>query len=93
MVLESVHNEVVGVEECQDKHACVRTCEVEVTDVVRADGVHAIHEDLGAVLVKRALAISDEGNVFYDNLVVDFILTFWVKNFVALDCVIKDSCL
>lgn len=64
-----------------------------LTDVVRGDGVHSVHENLGGVLVEGSLGVTHEGHILNDDLVVDVVLSLGVEDGVALDRVVEDTAL
>ena len=64
-----------------------------LADVVRADSVCAVHEDLGGVFVQSALTVTDERHILDHNLVVNFVFSFRIESRVALDGVVEYTCL
>ena len=62
-------------------------------NVVGIDGADTVHEDHGGVLIEGSLGVLHEWDVFDDDLVVDVVVTLWVKDLVSLDCIIKNSSL
>ena len=60
-----------------------------LADVEQADGLVAIQEDLGIVLVKSALVVSNSRHVLDDDAVV-WVLAFLVKHSVSGDHVVND---
>jgi len=60
-------------------------------DIVSADSISTIEENLGRVLIKSSLGVTDEGNVFNDNLVVNLVFTFGVKLRVSFNSIIEDT--
>ena len=62
-------------------------------NIVGVDGANTVHEDHGGVLVEGSLGVLHEWDVLDDNLVVDVVVTFWIKDLVAFDSIIKNSTL
>ena len=64
-----------------------------LADIVGADSVGTIQENLRWVFIESSLWITNEWDILNDDLVVNLVLTFGVELAIALNCVVKNTCL